>query len=273
MNKFYILLFVVTLCGCAGSPRKDIYFRLRPPTSELPYFHTENNIGFSFQAENQRFVVNPTNNLVTNFNFDNNSVTAPDPGKLQVKGLDATIFYTKNIFSNPFEFDLSLDFAKIKFQLFDFRESNKGFYITGNLGYYITAVYQEQSYCDFFCFEPAKSSSNATIENGITVNASGREYKVGTSIGYYLNQQHAFFTSYNRLDARLSMSATRTSGTPLEIESHDNVGAVSAGIGYLYRFEKNDTVIALTFDNVTMQWKDQSVSRGVTGIRISASIK
>ncbi|MEK6773657.1 MAG: hypothetical protein AABY64_06935 [Bdellovibrionota bacterium] len=114
MKNLIVLFVLFLLAACAGSPQKDIYFRMRPPTSEVPTFHKSNGFGFKMQAETQRFTVNPTKNLVNNFNFDNNLLYATDSENtiLGLAGLDLSLLYTRYIYDIPFELSIAPDFAK-----------------------------------------------------------------------------------------------------------------------------------------------------------------
>jgi hypothetical protein len=185
------------LLGCAGQPQKDMYFRMRPPTSEVPFFHKNNSIGFSTQTESRRFTIHPTNNLLTKFNFDNNEIYANEKG---IPGFDLAFVYTKYLGQFPFELYVSTDFVKLKFQIFDARSEGSGLLLSGNLGQAKTAFFQSTSACGFLCFDNAASEKNRTIEDGIKVSGEGTERKIGMSLGYYFNEKWGSFISYNRFD-------------------------------------------------------------------------
>lgn len=271
MRNFLIFLTLVFLTGCINyTPKKDLFFRMRPPTSEIPFFQSDKSFGMKVQMETKRFTANPTQNLVTNFDFNNNSLYTSEDSA--VSGVDIAGLYTRSIFGVPTEFSLSFDFGKIKFQVLDARTDDRGIYITANYGYYKTAAYSDISSCgsllgigcDSTSLEKARS-----IENGIHVDQSGREQKMGLSVAFYFDQRRGVFLSYNRFDAKIRMHADRLSGSPLLIESEENVGAVSTGLGYFYRWPSSSSLVAVTLDSVTMRWRTEELSRGVGGLHYS----
>ncbi|MEK6773658.1 MAG: hypothetical protein AABY64_06940 [Bdellovibrionota bacterium] len=160
---------------------------------------------------------------------------------------------------------------KLKFKVIDLRETGKGVFITANLDQSVVAAYKSTSSCGFLCFDSVGSAKNTQVENGIEAGASGRENKIGTSIGYYFNEQHGAFASYNRFDAKLSMYANRLTAPEANINSSENVGAVSTGLGYFYHLEKTDVLLAITMNNVNMEWRDEKLSGAVLGIHYTAS--
>ncbi|MBK7962424.1 MAG: hypothetical protein IPK04_15305 [Bdellovibrionales bacterium] len=253
------------LLGCAGQPQKDMYFRMRPPTSEVPFFHKNNSIGFSTQTESRRFTIHPTNNLLTKFNFDNNEIYANEKG---IPGFDLAFVYTKYLGQFPFELYVSTDFVKLKFQIFDARSEGSGLLLSGNLGQAKTAFFQSTSACGFLCFDNAASEKNRTIEDGIKVSGEGTERKIGMSLGYYFNEKWGSFISYNRFDAVIQMSAERLTGVPLNIDSLEHVGAVAHGGGVFFHPGK-DVLLSLNVDNVTMKWRTVELSRVIFGFVFS----
>lgn len=272
INNWFLLFCLICescggLFGCAGTPQKDMYFRMRPPTSEVPYFHKHNSIGFGSQIESQRFTFNPTNNLLNNFNFDNNNLYASDNA---FAGFDLLLTYTRYFAQVPFELDLSADFAKLKFRVLDARTNDSGVLLSANVSGYKTAFFQSTSGCDFLCLDSSNSAKNKSIEDGITVFGEGTEKKVGASLAYYFNADWGTFISYNRFDDKVHMKAERLTGDPLLIESTENVGAVSQGFGFFFHPGK-DILLSLNIDNVTMKWREVELSRVVTGFLFSWS--
>lgn len=273
-TKLFYLLVLLILCGCAGSPKKDLFFRIRPPTTEVPYIHQDSKIGFRAQLESQRITLNPTRNLVTHFDFSNETLTqtSDNSGKaINLAGVDLSLFYTREVFRRPFEFSASADFFKIKAQLLDFRSSDKGFYFNANASYAITAVYEATSSCDLICFDSTNSAKNKEAESGILASGSGREYKLGTTLGYSFNTSHHVFVGYNSLKVDLTMAASRSTGTPLEINSQEEAHGYGFGGGYFYKFDSVDTYLALTLDQSKIYWRSSAITSNILGLQMSAS--
>lgn len=264
---YLILAFAIStlMISCASGPKKDLFIKMRPPTSEIPHFQKDGGFGARFDLESRRVIINPTSNLITNFNFDNNSIYEGSKNAA-IAGFDFSATYTRPAFGIPIEYELSTDFAHIKFQLLDMRTSNTGLYVTGNFGMYNSSVCSDSGDCKSICLS-SESGKNMTIENATNVKATGRERKWGLSAGYYISPTKAFFLAHNLYENVVSMSANRTTGTPLEIDSNESVQGKSFGAGYLFEVDERST-LAIIVDSIDLSWRDQKLATTNIGLHM-----
>lgn len=265
MKQILALTTLFLLLGaCTSTPSRNVYFRIRPPTSEAPSFHKDGKFGMKFELENQRFVVNPTNNLVDNFNFDTRNFYNEGQGNgKDLSGFDLSASYTKHFFSTPFEFSLSTDFVRLKVLLLDLRDKDIGFILAGNIGSYSSVFYTTSGNAgSFLNFESDGGAKSKSIENQISVSGSGRETKYGGSLGYYFAKSAAVYAAYNKYGANLTANATRST-TGQEISFNDSVTGDSTGLGILWSMGSDHIVMSLSADSVNAKWGTQELSKTV----------
>jgi hypothetical protein len=261
-----LLLLSQIFISCASNPKKDIFIKMRPPSSEAPYFHKDRGFGFHLGVEQRRVMINPTLNLVNNFNFDNNSIYDASANVLPA-GIDFSALYTHAAFGIPVEYELSTDFAHIKFQLLDLRQDKMGFYVTGNFGAYASSVWTDSGACQYICFSTGPEK-NISMEQSIQASAAGRERKWGLSIGYYTQPDRAIFVAHNLYENLVSLSASRPTTEPLEINANESVYGFSNGLGYLMSFNEKH-FLTFTLDSYELNWRKEKISRGSLGIHFS----
>ena len=262
LKKFLSISLLFFLFGCTSTPSKDAYLRIRPPTSEMPAFHQDDKFGMKLALENYRFVVNPTNNLVNNFNFGNkNFYSIGDGDGKSLSGVDLSLFYSRYVFSTPLEFSASTDFIKSKLMLIDARNGGLGFVFTGNIAFYKSAFYTTSGVASFWNFESDGGAATKTIEDKVSVSGDGIERKIGTSLGYYFKKGSAFYIAYNQYEANLKMNASQSSN--LEIYFKETLRGASHGAGFLWYMNQDKILISLSVDNVTTRWNDLELSRAI----------
>lgn len=271
--SFLVFSAITTInTGCTSHAKKDLFIKMRPPTSEAPYFQKERGFGFHFDVESQRIMMNPTSNLVDNFNFNNNSFYEGSKTS-GIAGLDFAGLYTRPAFGIPIEYELSLDYAHLKFQLLDARTDGKGPYITGNFGLYSSSIWTDSGECSsiFLCFQNNRDTASA-IENSIKVSANGRERKWGLSAGYYFDPRRAVFIAHNWYEDNISMTASRSTGDPIEIRSSESVHGKSYGIGYLYVVDDRN-MVSVIVDNFDLSWRRETIVRTNVGVHFNVAFQ
>ena len=89
------LCLLVVLAGCAA-PSKNISFRSRLPTQEMPLLNRAENggrVGLQLDVENQRFTFQPTDNLIANYNLANNDTHFSNQRALSMISPEAAFNY------------------------------------------------------------------------------------------------------------------------------------------------------------------------------------
>jgi hypothetical protein len=266
MKKLFFLLPILLLQACAVQPVKELYYRSRLPTMELPYFKKENGFGVNLEIENQRFTAKMTRNLVTDFNFyrDNTYFSKADGTPT---GWDLAFSYARPVREVPLEAALSGDFVQLKIGLFGYTEAQP-LKAAFNVGWYRPTQWTEDSKCELFdcLFKSPKAQQDANdAENGIRVESRGNETKTGITFSYDLNEEFSALLGMHWMNYYYAAKVTNQAGTTISFE--ESFFSSGLGLGAAYRVPTKDIFTALTIDRMLMSWNGESTERFAFGLR------
>jgi hypothetical protein len=260
------LLLSLVLMGCAGTARKDVYFRSRLPTMEDPDISKAGHLGLIAEVQTARFSGRLTRNLAESLTFvkGQSDFTKSD----NIAGRDLFLSYADEASKVPFQVAVTSDQAKIKVRVFDFREDTVGFFSSVNYAVAETTMYDENGACGgIICFE-SRSSKDLDLENSIKVSHSGLEQKVGASLGYTYAPMKSVYIGYQWYDARLTAEASQNGNTAYFQESFYGHGI---GLGLMYRGSDRVKVTG-TVEDIHIYWNTQNLQETVFSLNLEWSM-
>jgi hypothetical protein len=252
--------------GCS-SAAKDIHFRSRLPTQEAPLVKmpTDFKIGLDADVENTRFNFQPTNNLVTNYNLDNDRIYFSDTSTY-VNGIDIDLNLRKMYESLYVKASLSVDYAELQFNPGPLLKLEEPWFVNLNLGFYKTAAFVSTGTegCTFFCTSSDRSS-DLLKEQNIQTSQSGSEKKIGGQVGYRFSDSAIVTLSYQWMDYQVSASVTKAGSPDLRLE--EKYYASGYGLGY-YFISRTEATLGFSVDQVAMNFRNQLNSQVVGGFHL-----
>lgn len=263
---FALLAASALLAGCRSGARKDVYFRSRLPTMEIPAFREGPGFGARVDVETVRSTVHATNNLVTDFNYYKDKINFSDSDS--ISGWDLFLTYKNSYAQIPLEVAATLDGLEARAGVFGFQEaSDQKWFLMANYGIYRVAAYSESgNKCDFLCFDSQESSdSSEKSQNDLDVTMNGYESKLGATLGYRLDEKSSALVSYNRMVHNYNSSARKIS-TDARIGFSERAESYGLGVGYMYTVNTN-LAWGFSADRILMTWNGKDSERYSFGLR------
>ncbi len=251
--------FMILGCSSAG---KDIHFRSRLPTQEVPFLGASEIVTFGAQMEleNQRVTFQPTKNLVNLYSVSEDKIYF-STNENSLNGADVSLYLQRNMDLFPYRFSLSLDFAELQFV---FGTSDSDYFANLNAGIYKTAAYISTGSNDCFLFCEGRNEAELK-EQQITTNQSGTEKKIGFSIGKRWAEKRLIFVySHQWMNYQYSANVTKA-GSP-ELILQESYFGYGNGIGFYNETEKKN-LFGLTVDSIKLSWRSRDLDQVVWGIR------
>lgn len=268
MKKLLVLLLVLSslFIEACSSAAKDIHFRSRLPTQEAPLVKmpTDFKIGLDADVENTRFNFQPTNNLVANYNLDNDSNYFSNPSF--INGIDIDLNLRKMYEMLYVKTSLSVDYAELQFNPGPLIKLEEPWFLNLNLGFYKTAAFISTGTegCTFFC-SSSDRSSDLLKEQNIQTSQSGTEKKIGAQVGYRFSDSAILMLSYQWMDYQVIASVTKA-GSP-DLYLNEKYYASGYGLGY-YFISRTEAILGLSVDQVAMNFRNQLNSQVVGGFHL-----
>ncbi|MCK6597897.1 MAG: hypothetical protein L6Q37_05995 [Bdellovibrionaceae bacterium] len=263
---FLLLLFIIAVIQGCSSAGKDIHFRSRLPTQESPLisFDKESLFGFEMDAESSRYTFQPTNDLVTNYNLNNETSYFSSEGS--VNGFDLSLNYRKAYEPIYFKGNLGLDFLELQINPSSIIGLTGPWFVNFNVGVYKTSAYvsTSSSSCNFICFSTDRATDQLK-ENEIKTSQSGSEKKIGGLIGYKFSEKNLLTISYQWMDYAVSASVSKNGMADLSL--NERYYASGYGLGVFNELSLRST-LGLTVDYVQMHLRKKTDRQTVLGARM-----
>lgn len=255
-------LMAAALTGCA-SASKDIHFRSRLPTQEIPLltFDKTQQWGVDIDAENNRFTFQPTHNLVDNYDLDQNTHYFSSD-EYRVNGADALGTYRRTLGTVPTKIGFSLD--ALELQINPLADAGGEWFTNLNFGLYKTAAFTSTGTDCFACLTSEDGRNADLKEKDISTSQSGNELKMGVQVGKLFQEKYAWAISFNWMDYSYTADVTRTGSPDLHLKEH--FFAAGAGVGFFF-IPRQIFNFGLTIDGIEMHWRGNVEAATVVGLR------
>lgn len=264
ISVFSLVAFAALVTGCA-SASKDIHFRSRLPTQEIPLlsFEKEQQFGFDVDLENNRFTFQPTHNLVDNYDLNqNNHYFSRD--QESIAGGDISGTYRRMVGTAPMKVAVSFDF--LEFQVNPFSQPDHEWFTNLNFGVYKTAAFTSEGTDCVFCFNSSQSERDAEElkEKNITTKQAGFERKMGLQIGHIWQEKYAIAASYTWMNYEYTADVSKVGAGDLNLK--ENFFASGAGLGFFF-IPRQAFNFGITVDGIDMHWRGDVEQTTVVGFR------
>lgn len=258
--------------GCATAS-KDIHFRSRLPTQDVPFIPKSSSHAFHFnvQAENSRFTFQPTNNLVANYNLGYETIYYSGNSQT-INGLDLSLgwSYSADFIKIPldYRFNASFDFVTVDVNLIRLLQLPKSWHLSFTGGQYRTSSYTSSgaSGCFLFCSQSSREDAELK-ESKIGTRQGGSEQKLGGTVGYFVNEKNLVALSYNWMNYSYFATVTKE-GSP-DLNLNERFAGYGYGIGY-YNMASDQFMIGFTVDAIQLNFRSKPQEKTVFGLRISS---
>lgn len=257
---------LTSLLSCANT--YDILFRSRLPTVEAPIFLRNEQFGVGAQLETERFQVELTKNLISDFRFykdqDRFSNGTPVfPGVDLAAQLSLDIPLVRFSDEVTVQGEAGVDFAEVKVGYGAVHDNARTpwLWMLG-AGYYKTATMTKTSRCGLVCVSSHDTDdASKSIVDGLTTEQDGHEIKISASLGYRFREKTFAYLGFSHMSYHWFAKAFRSAQSET-IEMTEDFTGIGYGVGLAHQLNE-ETQISITVQTAALNWNAQKQERGM----------